>query len=59
MPVQRARIFFKIYHKVDIMLICMYAKNNHPRSNHLGEINQKQKKEIFTLSHPCVAVDLV
>ena len=31
-------------------------KKNHPRSNHLGEINQKPKKEIFTLSHPCVAV---
>ena len=34
----------------------IYAKNKHPRSNHLGEMNQKPKKEILTLSHPCVAV---
>ena len=39
------------------MLIYLHATNQHPRLNHLGEINQKPKKGIFTLSHPCVAVD--
>ena len=37
------------------MLIYLHAKNKHPRSNQLGEMNQKPKKEILTLSHPCVA----
>ena len=31
-------------------------KNQHPRSNLLGEINQKPTKGIFTLGQPCVAV---
>ena len=39
------------------MLIYLHATNQHPRLNHLGEINQKSKKGIFTLSHPCVAVN--
>ena len=38
------------------MLIYLHATNQHPRSNHLGEMSQKLKKGIFTLSHPCVAV---
>ena len=39
------------------MLNHLHAKNKHPsRSNHLGEMNQKPKKEILTLTHPCVAV---
>ena len=38
------------------MLIYLHATNQHPRLNHLGEINQKPKKGIFTLSHLCVAV---
>ena len=38
------------------MLIYLYATNQHPRSNHLGEMSPKPKKGIFTLSHPCVAV---
>ena len=37
------------------MLIYLHAKNKHPRSNHLGEMDQKQKKELFTLSHRGVA----
>ena len=44
----RGHILIKIQHKVD----------KHPRSNHLGEMNQKPKKEIFTLSQPCLAVRL-
>ena len=40
------------------MLIYLHATNQHPRLNHLGEINQKPKKGIFTQSHPCVAVTL-
>ena len=40
------------------MLIYLHATNQHPRLNHLGEMNQKPKKGIFTLSHPCVAVPL-
>ena len=38
------------------MLIYLHATNQHPRLNHLGEMNQKPKKGISTLSHPCVAV---
>ena len=38
------------------MLIYLHATNQHPRLNHLGEMNQKPKKGIFTLSHSCVAV---
>ena len=40
------------------MLIYLHAKNKYPSSNQLGEMNQKPKKEIFTLSHLCVAVTL-
>ena len=38
------------------MLTYLHANNKHPRSNHLGDMNQKPKKEIFTLSHPCMEV---
>ena len=37
------------------MLIYLHATNQHSRSNHLGD-GPNQKKGIFTLSHPCVAV---
>ena len=43
-----ARALFKIEHMVYIMLI-LHAKNQHPKSNHQGEMNQKPKKGIFTL----------
>ena len=36
-----ARIFFKIYHKVDIMLIYFYATNQHPRAK-----NQKWESSL-------------
>ena len=38
------------------MLNYLHATTQHPKSNHLGEMNQKSKKGILTLSHPCVAV---
>ena len=38
------------------MFIYLHAKNQHHRSNRLGEMNPRQKKVIFTRSHPCVAV---
>ena len=42
----RARIYFKIYYKVDIILIYL-----HPRSNHLREINQTKNGKFKSKSH--------
>ena len=37
------------------MLMYLHAKNKHPRSNLLGEMNQKPTKGIFTPGQPFVA----